>query len=228
MRTPAIRVHGLGQARAALAALLARRPAAGMAAGMHARAGTGAAPAGGEAGGEKAGAGEAGAGGAGANAVPPPAMLVLLSAPGAAGYAGGRWFLRLAALAAAAERHACLWPSADPGRVTVRPVLDCGDAPGDALAALAAGADALVLDPACAAFPAVAAAARAAGAVLWTAPPPALDLGGLDLARPGGQARLAAWADAAWPGAISQRNRNDPSQQRRVTATSLSAKTSDQ
>jgi len=111
-----------------------------------------------------------------------PRGVLLLSAPGAAGFAGPAWFLGLAA--EAARRH----PAA-----RMAAALDCADAPGTALAALRAGARLLVLDGACRAFGAVVAAAAEAGASLLPESPPALDLGRLDLRRRDDLARLAAW-----------------------------------
>jgi hypothetical protein len=130
---PAVVVHGVGQAEAALAA-------------------------------------------AGARGV------LLLSAPGAGGFAGAAWFLAL--VRAAAARH----PS-----VAHLAALDCADAAGTALAALRHGARIVVLDGASPAFAAVAAAAAEAGATLLPARPPALDLGALDLARRDDLAKLRAW-----------------------------------
>jgi hypothetical protein len=72
-------------------------------------------------------------------------------------------------------------------------VLDCADSPGHALAALRAGMRLLVLDPACPAFAAVAGAAAELGAEVWPTRPPALDLGRLDLRKPGARDKLAAW-----------------------------------
>lgn len=108
--------------------------------------------------------------------------VLLLSAPGAAGFAGPAWFLALAA--AALRRH--------PGP-RAEAAIDCADAPGTALAALRAGAGIVVLDGACPAFGAVAAAAAEAGARLLPERPPALDLGRLDLRRRADLARLVAW-----------------------------------
>lgn len=130
---PAVVVHGLGQAEAALAAA----PAQGA---------------------------------------------LLLSAPGAGGFAGAAWFLAM--VRAAAARH--------PG-VPHQAALDCADAAGTALAALRDGARIIVLDGACPAFPAVAAAAAEAGATLLPARPAALDLGALDLSRRDDLAKLRAW-----------------------------------
>ena len=108
--------------------------------------------------------------------------VLLLSAPGAAGFLGaGGW----RALVAAAARQA-------PG-APFRDALCCAAAPGLALAALRAGCRLLVLDPACAAFGQVAGAAASAGATLLPARPAALDLSALDLAAPHGRRILAAW-----------------------------------
>lgn len=111
-----------------------------------------------------------------------PRGVLLLSAPGAAGFAGPAWFLEV--VAEAARRH--------PG-VPQRAALDCGGAAGTALAALRAGVRLLVLDGACPAFPAVAAAAAEAGAEIWPGRPRSLDLGRLDLGRRDDLARLRAW-----------------------------------
>jgi fructose/tagatose bisphosphate aldolase len=111
-----------------------------------------------------------------------PGGVLLLSAPGAAGFAGPAWFLEL--VAEAARRHPA---------VPCPSFLDCADAPGTALAAIRAGARGIILDGNCPAFPAVAAAAAEAGAVILPARPPSLDLGLLDLRRRDDLARLAAW-----------------------------------
>jgi len=116
--------------------------------------------------------------------------VLLLSAPGAAGYLGPAWFLGIVAAAAAAV----------PG-VPHKPVLDCADAPGQALGALRAGLRELVLDSACPAFAQVEAAAAALGGRLRPARPASLDLGALDLSRAGARARLAAWLTGADHGA---------------------------
>lgn len=121
-----------------------------------------------------------------------PAGVLLVSAPGAAGSLGAAWFLGL--VAAAAAEAARQRPGPLP---PFHAVLDCADGPGQALAALRAGARLLVLDPACPAFGQVAGAAAEAGATVWQArPAPALDLRRLDLRRPGAMARLAAWLGA--------------------------------
>lgn len=106
----------------------------------------------------------------------PAGGALLLSAPGAAGFLGpGAW----RALAAQAPG----WPDA----------LCCGDAAGDALAALRAGCRLLVLDATCPAFAAVAGAAAELGATLLPARPEALELDVIDLRRPTGRSRLADW-----------------------------------
>lgn len=107
-------------------------------------------------------------------ALGPGRPVVLLSAPGAALFAGCLWWRGLIALGRAE------FPEAD-----MLDVLDCADAPGQAMAALRVGQKRLVLDPACPAAPAVAAAAAALGAAVLPVRPPALDL-----ATPG---QLAAW-----------------------------------
>ena len=98
-------------------------------------------------------------------ALRPARPVTLLSARGAAAYAGVLWWRELIAAARAAH-------PATP----VQDVLDCADAPGHAMAALRAGQRLLVLDAACPAFAAVAAAAATLGAHVLPAPPPALDL----------------------------------------------------
>lgn len=116
--------------------------------------------------------------------------VLLVSAPGAAGYLGPAWFLGIVASAAAAV----------PG-VAHKPVLDCAAAPGLALGALRAGLRELVLDSACPAFAQVAAAAAELGGRLRPVRPATLDLGALDLSREGARAKLAAWLAAPAPGA---------------------------
>ena len=108
--------------------------------------------------------------------------VVLLSAPGAARFAGCLWWRELMALGQA-EFPESLMPDSRMGDV-----LDCADAPGQAMAALRVGQRRLVLDPACPAFPAVAAAAESLGAMVLRHRPPALDL-----AAPGAARRLADW-----------------------------------
>lgn len=122
------------------------------------------------------------AGAAAALAAAGPAGVLLLSAPGAGGFAGAAWFLAM--VRAAATRH--------PG-VPHQAAIDCADAAGTALAALRDGARLIVLDGDCPAFAAVAAAAGQAGARLLPARPPALDLATLDLSRRDDLAKLRAW-----------------------------------
>jgi hypothetical protein len=114
-------------------------------------------------------------------ALRPGRPVTLLSARGAALYAGCGWWRALVAgaaqdiLAAAPEAH---------------DILDCADAPGHAMAALRIGQRALILDAACPAFAAVAAAAATIGAVVLADRPEALDL-----AERGAERHLVAWLD---------------------------------
>jgi hypothetical protein len=78
----------------------------------------------------------------------------LLSMPGAAGFLGASGF-------AAVLREG--------GAPLSQGVLDAGAAPGFAVAGLRAGFGAVVLDPGCAAFPALAAEAARRGVALWPA-----------------------------------------------------------
>lgn len=91
--------------------------------------------------------------------------VVLLSAPGAALYAGCLWWRALVDAARAAHPHT---------RCT--DILDCADAPGLAMAALRLGQRHLVLWPTCPAHKAVSDAAAELGCEVLSAPPPALDL----------------------------------------------------
>lgn len=103
--------------------------------------------------------------------------VTLLSAPAAAVYAGPAWWR---ALLAACD--------------TVQPdMLDCADAPGRALEAIALGCQHVVLLP-CPAWASVADRAAAAGAILLTERPPSLDCA--DPAAPARMAaRIAAWLE---------------------------------
>lgn len=87
--------------------------------------------------------------------------VTLLSPPDAASLLGALWWRALAD----AARAAATAPMAD--------ILDCGAAPGYAMAALRCGCRALVLAPG-PAFPAVTAAAATLGAVILDFRPPAL------------------------------------------------------
>jgi len=106
--------------------------------------------------------------------------VTLLSAEAAAGFAGCLWWRELVAAARAAHPAT---PAHD--------ILDCGEAPGWAMAALRAGQRVLVLEAACPAFSAVAAAAATVGAVVLPARPPALDFG-----KPAARRALAGWLAA--------------------------------
>ena len=104
-------------------------------------------------------------------ALRPGLPVTLLSARGAALYAGCGWWRALVTAAAAAEE-----------------ILDCADAPGHAMAALRLGQRTLILDADCPAFAAVAAAASTLGAHVLAERPEALDL-----AEPAANRRLIAW-----------------------------------
>lgn len=106
----------------------------------------------------------------------PPGGALLLSAPGAAAFLGPGAWRALMALAPGFPDALC-----------------CGDAGGDALAALRADCRVLVLEAASPAFDVVAGAAAEAGARLLPARPPAFELDGIDLRRPAGRSRLADW-----------------------------------
>jgi hypothetical protein len=105
------------------------------------------------------------------------APVTLVSAPGAALYAGCMWWR---ALIAAARRD---YPDA-----VLTDVLDCADAPGQAMAALRSDVVRLVLAPEVAAWHAVAEIAERQGGFVLPHAPPALDMA----ARDGGY-RLPAW-----------------------------------
>lgn len=104
-------------------------------------------------------------------ALAPGLPVTLLSASGAALYAGGLWWRELLAAA----------------DYTGPALLDCGPAPGRAWEALKLGLRGVVLPP-CPAWDQVAAYAAAQGALLLPAPPAALDL-----AAPGAAKRLTTW-----------------------------------
>jgi hypothetical protein len=110
-------------------------------------------------------------------ALRPGRPITLLSARGAALYAGCGWWR---ALVTAAQ--------ADVPAVVVHDILDCADAPGAAMAALRIGQLVLIVDANCPAFAAVAAAAATLGASVLAERPQALDL-----AERGAETRLAAW-----------------------------------
>jgi hypothetical protein len=109
--------------------------------------------------------------------LPPGVPLPLLSAPGAAHWLSPALFLAMVAR------------GAEGMTVVPLPVLDCGLAPGHALAALRAGCPALVLRATCPAFPMLAGAAAEAGAILLGEAPGAFDM---ERHRPG-DPRLRRW-----------------------------------
>lgn len=110
-------------------------------------------------------------------ALAPRRPVTLLSAEGAAVYAGVGWWQALvrAALAEA------------PG-VAVADILDCGAAPGRALESLRAGQLSLVLRAETPVWEDIAWRTQQRGGTLLAAPPPALDL-----AQRGAARRLEAW-----------------------------------
>ncbi len=103
--------------------------------------------------------------------------VTLLSAPGAALFAGCAFWCALVAQARAEHPD-----------VTVLDILDCGEAAGQALAALRLGQRILILAENTPGRPAVTAIAATFGATLLATRPPALDLARRDAAR-----RLHAW-----------------------------------
>ena len=112
-------------------------------------------------------------------ALAPGRPVTLLSAPGAASYAGCAWWRAVIAAALAA------YPGA-----TAPDALDCADAPGRVLEALSAGCRLVVLQPG-SAWADIAARAAASGARLLADAPAALDLG-----RRGMDRHLASWLAA--------------------------------
>ncbi len=108
-------------------------------------------------------------------ALAPGRPVTLLSAPGAALYAGPAWWRALLG-------------AAGPGPAEVVDILDCADGSGAALAALRVGQIRLVLWPEAPGAAAVRTVAEAQGGFVLPAAPPALDLG----AR-GAERRLADW-----------------------------------
>jgi hypothetical protein len=107
-------------------------------------------------------------------ALAPGRPVTLLSARGAALYAGCLWWAEL--LKAANHSGASL--------------LDCADAPGRALEALKLGLPGIVLTCEPAAYKMVAAIAAAQNAILLPKPPPALDLAAYGALR-----KISAWLD---------------------------------
>lgn len=116
------------------------------------------------------------------DALAPGLPVTLVSAPGAALYAGAGWWTAL--MAAARAEH--------PDR-SFDDLLDCGDAPGRAAEALRAGQRLIVLRGVTPALhERVRLMAEALGAVLLPEMPEALDL-----ARPSARRRLSGWLGAA-------------------------------
>jgi hypothetical protein len=111
------------------------------------------------------------------------APVTLLSAPGAALYAGCGWWRAMVQRARAEFPH-----------VPMTDILDCADASGQALAAVRIGQHMLVLTPDAPGWDAVAAIAAQQGGTVLSARPPALDLAAGNARR-----RLAAWLRGAPP-----------------------------
>ena len=105
-------------------------------------------------------------------ALAPGRPVTLLSAPGAAVYAGCLWWQEVLAQA----------------RFDGVALLDCADAPGRALEALKLGLGGIVLHCPPAAFAVVAELAATHDALLYAQAPPALDL-----AHPAAMRQLEAW-----------------------------------
>jgi hypothetical protein len=103
--------------------------------------------------------------------------VTLLSAPGAALYAGCGWWR------AVIERARSDFPA-----VPFDDILDCADAPGLALGALRIGQCLLVLSPTAPGWQSVAAIAASLGGKVLTSRPPALDMADRNAAR-----RLHDW-----------------------------------
>ena len=108
--------------------------------------------------------------------------VVLASAPGAAGYLGAGYWRALEDL----------WRAEFP-ETEFLALLDCGDAPGDALAALRAGVKALRLDGPSEVVAKVAAIAEAEGFAVDPEAGPACDLGTLQDPRGAARDHLAHW-----------------------------------
>jgi hypothetical protein len=110
-------------------------------------------------------------------ALRPGRPVTLLSAEGAAVYAGVGWWQALVAQARAAHPD-----------TSVQDILDCGDAPGRALEALRARQAIIVLRAGHIIWTDIAERAERQGSLLLSLPPPALDL-----AQHGASRRLSAW-----------------------------------
>ena len=107
-------------------------------------------------------------------ALEPGLPVMLLSAPGAASYAGCGWW------------HA-LMQAALAGRDAMPDVLDCGDAPARVLEGLSVGCKLLILQP-CPAYDDVAERASRLGARILPDRPQSLDM-----RQRGAERRLAGW-----------------------------------
>jgi hypothetical protein len=107
--------------------------------------------------------------------------VTLLSAPGAALFAGCLWWKSVVARACAASPQ-----------TSVLDILDCADAPGSAMAALRSGLCRLVLWPQAPGWDGVAAIAAQHGGFVLTRAPAALDL-----SERGALRRLPAWLGAS-------------------------------
>lgn len=94
-------------------------------------------------------------------------LLLLVSAPGAAAYAGPGWFQEIVAQARATAPN-----------LAISGLLDCADHPGHAMAALRAGAEAIVFTGDKRVAEKLSAIARKTGAVVLPARPPVFDPGG--------------------------------------------------
>lgn len=116
-------------------------------------------------------------------ALTPRLPVTLLSAPGAALYAGCGWWRALV------RRVHAEFPE-----VPVSDILDCGDGSGQALAALRIGQSLLVLAPGSPGWQEVAAIAAAQGGMLLPTAPDALDL-----AARGATSRLVSWLQGEQP-----------------------------
>jgi hypothetical protein len=103
--------------------------------------------------------------------------VTLLSASGAALYAGCGWWRGLIAQA-----------RAEYADVPIDDILDCADAPGLALGAIRIGQRRIVLDPAVPGWPSVAAVATSLGGEVLTSRPPSIDMADRTAAR-----RLHDW-----------------------------------
>ncbi|OIQ66940.1 hypothetical protein GALL_514850 [mine drainage metagenome] len=110
-------------------------------------------------------------------ALAPGLPVTLLSAPGAAAFAGCLWWRQVVTAAQKAN------PAAE-----ATGILDCADASGMALTALRSGVCRLVLWPQAPGWDAVAAIANRQGGFVLTGAPPALDLG-----EPNAIRRLHRW-----------------------------------